>query len=87
MREQIMTTQIEDLMHFNEKLQKENAELRMKIFELQSDYTFDFSFIENSDKKVFAHTGLPTKEVFYILLNLMSKFEFQYVCGTSFPYY
>lgn len=45
------------------------------------NYSFDFTFIENSDEKVFAYTGLPSKKVFNILLNTMSNLEFKYVCG------
>lgn len=74
--------------HLNElyNLRKENKAMKAKIEELDNRlahfrFSFDFSFIQDSNEKIFAHTGLPSKDIFYIVLNTLSKLEFQYVCG------
>lgn len=65
-------------------LRREIELLKSKVTDLerrlaQINYSFDFSHIQNSNDKVFAHTGLPSKEIFYIVLETMSKLEFNYV--------
>lgn len=77
---------IDEILVSSDELRKENDKLKAKVADIESrlaetNFSFDFKFIENSDDKVFAHTGLPRKEVFYIVFNTLSSLEFTYVCG------
>lgn len=68
------------------KLVQENQELKLKTSYLEEclakqNYSFDFKCIGESDEKVFAHTGLPSKKIFLIVLETLTKLEFTYVCG------
>lgn len=67
-----------------EELQCVNANLRREIERLNNrlinmNLAFEFKFIENSDEKVFLHTGLPSKDIFNFVFHIMERFDFTYV--------
>lgn len=67
-------------------LENENRNLKYKIEHLTNrlikmNLRFEFAFIENSDDKVFLHTGFPSKRIFDLVFNLMSRFDFRYTMG------
>src|ERR1700761_3424410 len=69
-----------DLKEENAKMKSEIAEMKKKLAEMKGSFgCFDFKFIEHSDQKIFAHTGLPSKAVFEIVFRTLTKLQFDYI--------
>lgn len=65
-----------------EAVEKLERQVHIQLSSHQNSY-FDFEHIAHSDDKVFQYTGLPSKEIFNIVLETLSELEFTYVLGWS----
>lgn len=67
------------LRHCNHLMKSRIEQLEKQLMHL--NLRFEFRFIESSDDKVYAHTGIASKAVFDILFETMSKIKFNYNQG------
>lgn len=71
------------LIEKNKKMEAEKSTLEAEVTSIneslfQKNLHFEFRYIENSDYKVFLHTGLPSKSIFNILFETMDALELTY---------